>query len=313
MESSLKDPTVRREDPRDAVMLDVADYGVAGRAAWRDVEWRAHLHSERIGGRIVNFVQYGDPAAPPVVLIHGLAGCWQNWLENIPALGEDFNVIVPDLPGFGESDAPAGRITIPGYARVTVGLLNALGIERAPIIGNSMGGQTAAQAAIDFPDRIGELILVSPAGYSTCTTPALLPRLAGLGGYLLPRATVHRHALVSRPRLRFIAMGGIVSHPERLSKELLYEIIGGDAKIGFAQAARAVVEHDFRDRLAEVRSKTLVVFGRDDRLVTSRDAVRIAARIPDARAIILRDTGHCAMAERPGWFNPVARDFLLGR
>jgi pimeloyl-ACP methyl ester carboxylesterase len=296
---------------RDDALVDVSEYGTAGRAAWLDIDWHRHLRQHRIGGRTVNFVQYGDPDAPPVLLIHGLAACWQNWLENIPALAEDFNVIALDLPGFGESENPAGEISIPGYARVVASLLKSLGIERASIIGNSMGGQTAVQTAVDFPDRAGKMILVSPAGYSTCGTPPLLGHAAGIGGLILSRATPRRKYLVTRPRLRWIALGGIVTHPEQLSAEICYELIGGDVKVGFAGAARAILAHDFCERLGEVQSPTLIVWGRNDRLVTSRDAARFEQGIPNSRKIVLRDTGHCAMIERPAWFNRAAREFLL--
>ncbi len=293
-------------------LVIVAQYGTSGRAAWLDIDWRTHIHKDRLAGQTVNFVQYGDPAAPAVVLIHGLAGCWQNWLENIPALGEDFNVIAIDLPGFGESAMPAGgAISIPGYARTVVGVLNTLGVERASLVGNSMGGQTAVQTALDHPTRVHRTILVSPAGYSTCATPPALGYSAGLGGTLLANAASWRRFLITRPRLRAVALGGVVAHPELLSPEICFELMGADRKVGFAAAAHAILDHDFRTHLGEVASPTLVVWGRNDRLVTYRDAARIADRIPNAEKLVLRDTGHCAMVERPVWFNKTAREFLI--
>ncbi|MBI4898538.1 MAG: alpha/beta hydrolase [Actinobacteria bacterium] len=293
-------------------LVVVAQYGTPGRAAWLDINWRAHLRQDRLAGQTVNFVQYGDPAAPAVVLIHGLAGCWQNWLENIPALGEDFNVIAIDLPGFGESAMPAGKaISIPGYARTVVGVLNSLGVERASLIGNSMGGQTAIQTALDHPTRVDRTILVSPAGYSTCVTPPALGHCSGLGGALIANEAPWRRFLISRPRLRAIALGSVVAHPELLGPEICFELMGADRKVGFAAAAHAILDHDFRSNLRDVASPTLVVWGRNDHLVTYRDAERLASRIPNAQKIVLRDTGHCTMVERPIWFNKTARDFLL--
>ncbi|MBK5230322.1 MAG: alpha/beta fold hydrolase [Thermoleophilia bacterium] len=307
MESATDQTTDRRDD----ALIDVTEYGTAGRAAWLDIDWRQHLHQHRIGGRAVNFAQYGDPAAPPLVLIHGLAGCWQNWLENIPALAADFNVIAVDLPGFGESESPPEEISLPGYAQTVIGLLDLLGIERAAIIGNSMGGQTAAQTAIDFPDRTGRLILVSPAGYSTCDAPPILAHGIVTAGMILARVAPRRKLLVTRPRLRQIALGGVVAHPDQLSPEMSYEMIGADEKVGFVVAAQAILAHDCRERLADIESPTLIVWGRNDRLVTSRDAERFERRIPGSRKLVLRDTGHCAMVERPEWFNRTAREFLL--
>lgn len=309
MNSAVKD----KASGRDEQLVDVAEYGTSGRAAWLDVDWHKHLHQDRIAGRIVNFAQYGNPAAPAVVLIHGLAGCWQNWLENIPALGADFNVIAVDLPGFGESEIPAGKqVSLPAYGRTVVGVLNSLGVDRASLIGNSMGGQTAVQTALDHPSRVDRIILVSPAGYSTCSAPAHLAQSAGVGGALLANAAICRRFLVTRSRLRAAALGGVVAHPNRLSPEIAFEMIGGDRKAGFSAAAHAILEHDFRPRLGELTAPTLVVWGRNDHLVTFRDAERFRSRIPGAQKIVLSDTGHCAMVERPAWFNSTARDFLLG-
>lgn len=302
-----------RSSGRDEQLVDVAEYGTAGRAAWLDIDWHKHLHQDRIAGRVVSFAQYGNPASPAVVLIHGLAGCWQNWLENIPALGADFNVIAVDLPGFGESEMPAGKqVSIPAYGRTVVGVLNSLGVERASVIGNSMGGQTAVQTALDHPSRVDRMILISPAGYSTCSTPSPLAHGAGVGGLLLSNTAAWRRFLVTRPRLRAAALGGVVAHPNKLSPEIAFEMMGADRKVGFSAAAHAILEHDFRPRLGELTTPTLVVWGRGDRILTSRDAERFRSRIPGAKKLVLSDTGHCAMVERPAWFNPTARDFLLG-
>ena len=145
--------SVERKAEHDRALVDVAEYGVIGRSAWMDIDWTALTHNAMIDGRTVNYVEYGDPSLPTVVLVHGLAGCWQNWLENIPALAEDFHVIAIDLPGFGESQLPRERISIPGYARCISELLDHLNVVRASVIGNSMGGQTSARFALDFPDR----------------------------------------------------------------------------------------------------------------------------------------------------------------
>ena len=291
--------------------IDVGRYGASGRSTWLDIDWRRYLHKVDLDGRQVNYVRYGSPDSPTVVLIHGLAGCWQNWIENVEPLGRDFDVIALDLPGFGESELPAGDVSIAGYARTVVGLLDALGLERAKLIGNSMGGQIAVQTAIDFPERTGSMILVSPAGYSTCSTPPILQRGAYALGEILPRVLAHRPALISRPRLRKIALAGVVAHPEKLSAEAAFELMGGDGKIGFAAAAKAILAHDFRERLVDVKCPTLIIWGQDDRLITSRDAERFASRIVGSRKIVLRDTGHVAMMERPDWFNAIAKEFFL--
>ncbi|MBI5309698.1 MAG: alpha/beta fold hydrolase [Actinobacteria bacterium] len=309
------EPTTAQISPNgaaaDADLIDVPGYGARGRSEWLDIDWRQYRQTTSIEGRDVNYVEMGDLDAPPVVLIHGLAGCWQNWLENIPVLARDFHVIAPDLPGFGLSPLPAETISLPSYARTIAGLLDNLEIDRAHLIGNSMGGQTSVQTAIDFPDRTARVILVSPAGLSTSSTPQSLGALAGIGGFLLPRLARGRKTYARRPGLRKIALDIVAAHPEKLRPEMAYELMGGDRKIGFAAAAQAVISHDFRDRLVEIGHPTLIVWGRNDRIITSRDAARFAAGIKGSKKLVLRDTGHVAMIEHPEWFNNTARDFLL--
>src|SRR3990172_3219745 len=89
----------------------VDDYGLPGEPAWMEIDWREHLHSADVMGTRVNYVDVGQ--GPPILLVHGLSGCWQNWLENIPHLAQQHRVIVPDLPGFGRSSMPPEPISIP--------------------------------------------------------------------------------------------------------------------------------------------------------------------------------------------------------
>src|SRR5690242_18515255 len=91
------------------------DYGAPAKPNWRDVNWQPYLHQVEIDGADVNYVDYGSGEGSAVVLIHGLGGCWQNWLENIPRIAEQRRVIALDLPGFGYSQMPSDGISIPAY------------------------------------------------------------------------------------------------------------------------------------------------------------------------------------------------------
>src|SRR3954453_16531026 len=157
------------------------DYGASAEPDWREVDWREHLHSIEIDGRQVNYVDYGEgsPGVHPVVLVHGLGGCWQNWLENIrpiAALGR--RVIALDLPGFGYSEMPSEEITISGYGRVVNALCDELDLGEVVLCGHSMGGFTACETAIQFPERVERVVLVSAAGI-TPSDLAHQPILAG--------------------------------------------------------------------------------------------------------------------------------------
>src|SRR3954453_14947270 len=139
-------------------------YGPVGRSAWMDVDWRAHRRFVELDGRAVNVVELGT-GAPPIVFVHGLAGSWQNWLENLPHFAAaGHRVVAFDLPGFGASEMPGEKISIPGYGRFVDALLDRLGVGAAVVVGNSMGGFIGAELAIQYPARVERLALVSAAG-----------------------------------------------------------------------------------------------------------------------------------------------------
>ena len=119
---------------------------------------------------------------PPLVFIHGLAGCWQNWLENIPYFARSHRVIAVDLAGFGESELPQEDISIPGYGRFMDAFLGEIGVERASLVGNSMGGFIAAETAISHPSRVEKLVLVSAAGGARAADGTIAARTRVLRG-----------------------------------------------------------------------------------------------------------------------------------
>src|SRR3954469_3904717 len=147
------------------------DYGATAAPDWRTIDWRPHLRHLVIDGRSVNYVDYGpsdSSGREPVVFVHGLGGCWQNFLENIPrAAAEGRRAIGIDLPGFGFSEMPAAKISISGYGRAVNSVLDQLDVGEAVLVGNSMGGFISAEVAIQFPARVARLVLVSAAGVTT--------------------------------------------------------------------------------------------------------------------------------------------------
>jgi pimeloyl-ACP methyl ester carboxylesterase len=118
------------------------EYGPPGRSPWMEVDWREHQRWITIG-RPINVIELGS--GPPLVFIHGLSGSWQNWLEQLPVFAREHRVVAFDLPGFGVSEMPAQEISIAGYARTVDALYDALEIDSAAVVGNSMGGFIGAE------------------------------------------------------------------------------------------------------------------------------------------------------------------------
>ena len=285
-------------------------YGPDGRSEWLDVDWREHLRSTSIDGARVNYVDMGTGA--PLVFVHGLAGCWQNWLENIPHFARSHRVIAVDLPGFGESGLPPEAVSIPGYGRFVDAFLDAIGVECASLVGNSMGGFISAEVALSHPSRVEKLALVSAAGLVTVRPSelALAKRLAPLFHYGTARTIARREHWVRRRGLRRAFLYGVARHPDLLQPELCYEIASGGGKPGFIGAFQAILDYDFRDRLADVSHPTLIVWGRNDRIVPVDGAHEYERLISRSQKEILEDTGHVPMIERPHRFNRLLEDFL---
>ncbi len=286
------------------------EYGSSAEPSWRDVDWPSRLHDARVAGRRIQYVDLGRPDANPVVFVHGLGGSWQNWLENMPAVALGHRVIALDLPGFGGSDMPSEPITITRFAEAVEGLCDQLGLGPVAVVGNSMGGFTAAELAIRQPDRVERLVLVAAAGiYVAQATRASirLGRLVLAGGDGKPERV---RRLLRRPGYLQFAFGLIMRHPTRLAPDLLVELLNGVGKPGYRAALDALLSYDFRDRLPEIACPTLVVQGTEDVLVPLGDAREFKRRIPGATSLILEDTGHVPMLERPITFNRALLEFL---
>jgi pimeloyl-ACP methyl ester carboxylesterase len=289
------------------------DYGVTAKPDWRETDWSRELKRVEIDGCQVNYVDVGS--GEPVVLVHGLGGQWQNWLENIPRLAQERRVLALDLPGFGLTPKPRGRITIREYGRFVDAFIEELGLGRTALVGNSMGGYIAAEVAIQFPERVSRLVLVSAAGISSAETAVRPILLVGRIMAAVATNTAARHRyLASRPVSRQASLALVARHPRLLKADLAYEgFFKGAGKPGFDDALRASLDYDFRDRLTEVRAPTLIVWGEKDSIIPTRDADEFERLIGDSRKVVMKDTGHIPMAERPDAFNRVLVDFLAER
>jgi pimeloyl-ACP methyl ester carboxylesterase len=311
----------RTTSDRTTIALDL--YGPVGRSAWLDIDWRAHQRWVQVGGRPMNVIDIGPSAdhgrvgtdSGTIVWIHGLSGSWQNWLENLPLFAQTHRCIAMDLPGFGASEMPVEKITISGYAAAVDELLHALGVTRATVVGNSMGGFVGAELAIRFGTSVQKLVLISAAGLTiehqrNEHALAVLrrgSRLLALGtGWLASKSD----ELARRPRSRLAILRLVATHPDRLPAPLIAEQLRGSGGPGFIDALDALTNYPIRDRLGEITAPTLVVWGANDALVPVRDAFKFGELIADSRVVVYEDTGHVAMLERPVAFNALVQEFL---
>jgi pimeloyl-ACP methyl ester carboxylesterase len=287
-----------------------ASYAVGDEPGWKDLPWEEHLRSATVAGTRVQYVDAGS--GPGIVLLHGIAGCWQNWIQNIPRLALEHRVIALDFPGFGGSPLPRARISVALYARVVDELCEQLGVGRVTLAGNSLGGLVTMEVAARYPERVQRAVLVAPAGVSIGRPDH------GLKIGLQLAAVQSRQAIRLVRRLR----GGsgehpialIVAHPERFERGLLKTaLIAGAGSPAFGLIAVNLTELWLRRRLLEappaMRCPTLLVWGRGDRIVPLADAAVLAEMIAGSRTKIIEDAGHVPMLERAAEFNRMLLDF----
>jgi pimeloyl-ACP methyl ester carboxylesterase len=280
------------------------DYGASDRPDWRDVHWPAYLRAMTVDARRVHFAAIGSGHGAPILLIHGLGGRWQNWLENIPRLSKHRRVVAVDLPGFGHSQPPLAPISIDGYARALDRVCDLLELDAAVIVGSSLGGSVAVELALRHPARVERLVLVSAA----CLGPAQVsPQSAQLAiaavGRLATALPQGVNSTLRRPRARHLGFAAVLRHPTRVATDMLYELTGGVRPPGTPGALAALSAHVIREELGTIAVPTLVIHGRNDMLVPCSDGEQLAALVPEAELVIFEDTGHMPMVERPVPFN----------
>jgi pimeloyl-ACP methyl ester carboxylesterase len=281
---------------------------------WLELDWRPHVRQVEVEGARVNYVELGSGDGIPVVFVHGLSGSWQNWLENIPHFAREHRVLALDLPGFGHSPMPVWEISIERYGRLLHDFCEALGVHDCAAVGNSMGGFISAEAASAEPGRFEKLVLVSAAGVSHVRLrrqPAeTAARMATAAAPLLLKL---QERGMRRPRVRWATFKGLAQHPEALRREMLLELFqNGAGRPGFLPAIQGLVGYDILDQLTEVEVPTLIVWGRNDRVVPPGDAVGFGQRLRNSQTVIFDDTGHLPQLERPVRFNRLLEAFLAG-
>jgi pimeloyl-ACP methyl ester carboxylesterase len=278
---------------------------------WLLIDWRQHLGSVELNGGLVNYAAIGE--GPPVVFIHGLGGCWQNWLDNLPYFAAaGYRAIAIDLPGFGSSPMPSWEISVPAYGLLIDEFCVRLGLDGATLVGNSMGGFIAAETAIAMPSWIDRLVLVSAAGISHARMRREPVMAISRALHLLNPLTlrVNRGGL-GRPGVRQLAFQGVFRHPQRIRRELLHEYTATAVGApGMLPAIAALTGYDFLDRLPRIGVPTLLVWGRNDLVVPAADAPGYQQRIPDCTLEIFDDCGHVPMSERPVRFNRLVGEFI---
>jgi pimeloyl-ACP methyl ester carboxylesterase len=274
--------------------------------AARDID----LHGHRVVYRMAG-------SGPPVLLIHGMINSSRHWREVALRLADSYTVIAPDLIGHGDSATPRGDYSIGAHAASIRDLIAAIGIDRATVVGHSLGGGIAMQFFYQFPQRTERLVLISSGGLGPEVSPLL--RVAALPGAATLLRLLARRRIVdslddrgSRMRERGNSKGVYIQAIARALRPLQ----DAGSRRAFLETLRSVIDVrgqrvSARDRLYLVGDlPMLVVWGERDRTIPLMHGRFTAAAIPQARFETLPRAAHFPHLDDPEGLADVVRDFL---
>jgi pimeloyl-ACP methyl ester carboxylesterase len=258
------------------------------------------------GGVKTNYLEAGD--GPDVVLIHGSGPgvtAYANWRLVIPALAERFHVVAPDMAGFGFSERPAdAKYGLQLWADQVIGLMDALGIRAAAMVGNSFGGAIALRAASQHPERVDKLVLMGSMGVDFPITEGL----ERVWGY----------------EPSFENMRGVLdvfAHNRELVPDELAEVrFRASTQPGFQESFAAMFPAPRQrwveamrtpdDEIAKLPHQTLIVHGREDKVIPVQTSFDLFKLIDNADLHVFGNCGHWSQIERSADFNTLVADFI---
>jgi 3-oxoadipate enol-lactonase len=241
-------------------------------------------------------------AGDALLFLHGLGSCGQDWLLQMPVFRPTFRVIAPDLHGHGQTDKPRKRVSIAQMTADVVCLLDALGVERAHVVGLSMGGCVAQQLALDDPARVRSLTLVNTfARFDPGAPGNAIPlgiRLGVLSVLGLPA------------QARFVAARMFPKPEQAQLRTLAAERIASNDLATYIRLLLALGVFNVTRRLGEIACPTLVIASDRDTTVPLRAKKFLAEHIRGARFEMIADSGHATPIDQPEAFNRLVMNFV---
>ena len=264
--------------------------------------------AHRIEAAGVGTNYHDEGKGPPVLFIHGSGpgvSAWANWRLAIPALSPSYRVIAPDMVGFGFSDRPKGVVTsIETWVKQAVGLIDALGIQKAHVVGNSFGGAIALAMAIGHPERVGRLVLMGSVGVPFPITEGL----DAVWGYQPSFENMRR-------------LLDIFAYDRALVNDELAELrYRASIRPGFQESFAAMFPAPrqrwvdaMASREADIRAlkhETLIIHGRDDKVIPLDNSLKLLSWIDRSQLHVFARCGHWVQIEHAGRFAKLLDGFF---
>ena len=249
------------------------------------------------------YAHLAGESGAPVVLLHGIGGDGTIWVPQLQTLADRFRLLAWDMPGYGSS-APLEEMTFPALADALVDLLDAAGIERAHLVGHSMGGMIAQVVAARHAERVASLLL--------CATSASFGRPDG--DFQKEWVRQRLAPLEEGAGMKGLAPGAIAAmvgeDPDPEGVALAVECMSSVPEESYRAAVHCIVGFDGRDALAQIAVPTLLLAGERDGSAPLKALERMQAAIPDADLVCVEGAGHLLPIEQPEAFNEIAAGFL---
>ena len=245
-----------------------------------------------------------DEGIDPVLYLHGLGGAGK-WEACHMSLGTVAVTYLPQLPGWREGRPPQTLQSVADYARLVLDLMDALELERATLVGHSIGGWIGLKAAVQNPGRVGRMILANPMGLYF--PQAASPDLNGLDEESFATAVFARLGLIATAQSYGF---GAEWENVRRGPEFERQWKGRGLVAELVRESRS--DPDMTALLPAISAETLLVWGRQDGLVPVEQGEALRSALPNARLTLIDNCGHLPMAEKPETFNRLVRDFMVG-
>jgi len=252
-------------------------------------------------GAKIRYLEAGDAAKPTVILLHGLGASAESWQLTIPALAQNYHVIAPDQVGFGKSDKPLLKYRVATYVDFLDKIMAELKIEKAHLVGNSMGGWIAAWTAIKYPNRVEKIVLADAAG--------IIPANVNTDEiYQLNNST--RDEIRANLK-RIFATPALQNNEALVDQFFTQRVVANDGYTINSLIESIKRKEDFlNDRLGEIKKPTLIIWGKQDGLLPVADATVFNKGIAGSQMIIFENCGHVPQFEKAADFNKNVLEFL---
>ena len=238
----------------------------------------------------INYIEEGKGF--PVLLIHGLAGDHTAWMPQLAAWKDKYRVIAFDNPGSGDSSLVSDPVGTADLADATLGLMDKLGIEKAHVVGRSMGGAVAQHMALKAPERLQSMALAASFARLDPLGSQVIANLQQLLTWRKSWAEWAPHAVYL-----FVAPGFYNANAELMAK--ITALVSGEDRdmVSYDNLATACIEHDVLDRLSEVKTPTLVMGGRFDPICSMTAQNWMMDQLPNAELEVFENSSHFFLME----------------